>query len=209
MVESGFDPLVAFDNTTDEQLRWKDQLQAARNLKDRLEAHHSLDVGLMQINSNNFAQLNLTPETALQPCPSLSAAAHLLERQYAGGRTAAAEQMALRRAISAYNTGSLTRGFANGYVRKVEAAAKLVPRLLERKLETAGRKIPERETPTRKNVPSLLAPSRPVDEMQTAGEAWDVWGSYRHNRSEAESSIPPSQTSKERGPANANRLVFD
>ncbi|RAZ82156.1 lytic transglycosylase [Mesorhizobium hawassense] len=208
-VESGFDPLVAYDNTTNETLRWDDHLQAARNLKVRLEADHSVDVGLMQINSNNFSKLKLTPETAFQPCTSLSAAAHLLESRYVGGATAAAEQMALRRAISAYNTGNFKRGFANGYVRKVEAAAKVVPGLLGLKPEAASREIRKRETSARKNLPPLLEPSLRADEMTPPEEAWDVWGSYRQNRSRAASSALPSQTSKDREPANANQLVFD
>uniref|UniRef100_UPI003965BC7D hypothetical protein n=1 Tax=Agrobacterium fabrum TaxID=1176649 RepID=UPI003965BC7D len=42
------------------------------------------------------------------------------------------KQFALRRAISAYNTGNFIGGFANGYVRKVETAAQsLVPALIE------------------------------------------------------------------------------
>lgn len=128
-VESRFDPLAVHDNTTGETLHWQNQAQATQVVMDRLEARHSLDVGLMQINSRNFSVLGLTPDEALQPCTSLSVAANLLGSRYAGGNTADDEQLSLRRAISAYNTGDFTHGFANGYVRKVETAAQqLVPR---------------------------------------------------------------------------------
>ncbi|EJC80762.1 transglycosylase family protein [Rhizobium leguminosarum bv. trifolii WSM2297] len=165
-VESGFDPLAAHDNTTGETLHWDDQTQARHSVRDRLDAHHSIDVGLMQINSNNFSALNLTIENALQPCKSLAAAAYLLESRYAGGETAVAKQIALRRAISAYNTGDLQTGFVNGYVRKVEAAAQeILPRLVE--------------------VPQA------ADEKQNPDETWDVWGSYEQMHSQEDSARLP------------------
>ncbi|MFA1672782.1 type IV secretion system lytic transglycosylase VirB1 [Rhizobium mongolense] len=165
-VESGFDPLAAHDNTTGESLHWDDQTQARDSVKDRLDAQHSIDVGLMQINTNNFPVLNLTIENALQPCKSLAAAAYLLESRYAGGDTAAARQLALRKAISAYNTGDLQSGFANGYVRKVEAAAREI-------------------------VPRLIEPPQQADEKQISKNIWDVWGSYEQERSEDDSSRLP------------------
>ncbi|AHG50095.1 type VI secretion protein (plasmid) [Rhizobium leguminosarum bv. trifolii CB782] len=166
-VESGFDPLAAHDNTTGETLHWDDQKQAHNSVKDRLNAHHSIDVGLMQINSNNFSALNLSIENALQPCRSLAAAAYLLESRYAGGATPAAQQIALRRAISAYNTGDLQSGFVNGYVQKVEAAAQ---EIVSRPAE-----VPQ-----------------PPDEKQIPEEMWDVWGSYDQMRSQDESAPLPN-----------------
>ncbi|WFU92143.1 type IV secretion system lytic transglycosylase VirB1 (plasmid) [Rhizobium sp. CC1099] len=184
-VESSFEPLAAHDNTTGETLHWKDATEATQSVEKRLKARHSIDVGLMQINSENFPPLGLTPEKAFQPCFSLSAAAHLLESRYAGGKTAAAEQRALRQAISAYNTGDLTRGFANGYVRKVELAArKMVPPLVQLP-ETGGEKAVQQET-------------------------WDVWGSHERHRSAGESSSPPMQQRPKDGEStNDNQLIFD
>ncbi|MER9303006.1 type IV secretion system lytic transglycosylase VirB1 [Mesorhizobium sp. M0496] len=210
-IESGFDTLVAHDNTTGEQLRWIDHLEATRGIKERLEAQHSVDVGLMQINSKNFAILNLTPERAFEPCASLSAAAHLLESRYAGGTTAVAQQLALRRAISAYNTGDVTRGFANGYVRKVESAAKDISSLLERTLEPTARDVPHLEAPGRKAVPPLLQQGQQANrKKQPNQDSWDIWGSYQPDRSGADPSGPTgSQAAKAREPANPNKLVFD
>ncbi|OHV79315.1 type IV secretion system lytic transglycosylase VirB1 [Ensifer sp. LCM 4579] len=181
-VESDFEPLSAHDNTTGETLHWKDPMEATQSVKERLKAGHSIDVGLMQINSTNFSALGLTPENAFQPCISLSAAGTLLESRYAGGKTAAAEQRALRRAISAYNTGDLTRGFANGYVRKVELAA-------------------------RKIVPPLLLPPEKGSEKAKPEETWDVWGSHGH-RSGGDSSNPPEMP-KDGKSMEDNQLIFD
>ena len=64
----------------------------------------SRDVGLMQINERNFGWLGLTPQTALDPCQSIRAAARLLQ------------------SYSRYNTGSPVAGFSNGYVQRVTAA---------------------------------------------------------------------------------------
>jgi type IV secretion system protein VirB1 len=58
----------------------------------------------MQISSRNFQWLGLTVETAFNACDSLRAAAQHLT------------------SASAYNTGSPTRGFANGYVQKIVSA---------------------------------------------------------------------------------------
>ncbi|MCO5966130.1 type IV secretion system lytic transglycosylase VirB1 [Sinorhizobium meliloti] len=183
-VESGFDPLAGHDNNTGESLHWNDQTQARQSVKARLEAQHSVDVGLMQINSKNFSALNLTIENAFQPCMSLVAAAHLLESRYAGGDTAAAKQLALRQAISAYNTGDLTRGFANGYVQKVESAAReILPPLVER-------------------------PEEP-DEKPISEERWDVWGSYERDRSADDFiSLPALQRSGDRE-LSKKQFVFD
>ncbi|MCZ4093212.1 type IV secretion system lytic transglycosylase VirB1 [Sinorhizobium psoraleae] len=182
-VESDFHPLSAHDNTTGETLHWKDPAEATQSVKERLKARHSIDVGLMQISSKNFSALGLTPEAAFQPCISLSAAGKLLESRYAGGKTAAAEQRALRQAISAYNTGNLTRGFANGYVRKVELAA-------------------------RKILPPLVALPEKGDEKADPEETWDVWGPRDRNRSGSDSSNTPEMP-KDGESSDDNQLIFD
>ncbi|GAJ95576.1 MULTISPECIES: type IV secretion system lytic transglycosylase VirB1 [Rhizobium] len=187
-VESLFDPLTVHDNTTGETLHWQNHAQATQVVMDRLDARHSLDVGLMQINSRNFSALGLTPGGALQACTSLSAAANLLARRYAGGETADEEQLALRRAISAYNTGDFTHGFANGYVRKVETAAQqLIPPLTERQKDDR--------------------------EKARSEETWDVWGSYKRRSPEGgaggSSGPPPPPEPDNRKSEDNNQLLFD
>nr|WP_245307536.1 type IV secretion system lytic transglycosylase VirB1 [Rhizobium altiplani] len=186
-VESRFDPLAVHDNTTGETLHWQNRAQATQVMRGRLDSRHSLDVGLMQINSQNFPLLGLTADRALQPCASLSAAANLLQRLYAGGHTHEDQQLALRRAISAYNTGDFTHGFANGYVRKVEMAAQqIVPQLIEQ---------PEHDR------------EKPRSEAR-----WDVWGSYNRHSPEggaSGSAGPPPPDQDERKAEDDNQLLFD
>jgi soluble lytic murein transglycosylase-like protein len=62
----------------------------------------SIDVGLMQINSRNFAWLSLNAQTALDPCQSIRAAGQLLA------------------SFSRYNTGSPSAGLS--YAGSVSAA---------------------------------------------------------------------------------------
>lgn len=128
--ESGFEPWSLHDNTV--QLDGVPQSAAdAASIATRLIAvGHSVDIGLMQVNSANLPALGLTVEQALDPCRSIAAGAAILTENYSGGETHAAQQAALRVAISRYNTGDDERGFANGYVRKVELSnARVVPAL--------------------------------------------------------------------------------
>lgn len=47
-------------------------------------ANGSIDVGLAQVNSSNFAWLGLTAETAFDPCRNLAAGARVLFAKYNG-----------------------------------------------------------------------------------------------------------------------------
>ena len=99
--ESGLDPLTIHDNTTGQVLHGAGVGTAASQL---IAAGHSVDLGLMQINSRNLALLGLSVDDALTACRSVEAAARLLAL------------------FSRYNTGSPQRGIANGYATRVMAA---------------------------------------------------------------------------------------
>lgn len=84
----------------------------------------NFDVGLGQVNSGNLKRMGLGFSEVFDPCGNLRAAASILTDCYS--RAAASKgpgQLALRAALSCYNTNSLTSGFANGYVGKVVAQA--------------------------------------------------------------------------------------
>ena len=120
--DSGFRPLSINDNTTGNS-----GISATCELP---EAAHSVDVGIMQINSSNFARLRLTLESAFGPCRSIAAASVNLAGNYDGGDTHVGQRAAFQVAISKYDTGYAQRGFPNGYVHKVELAAwHIVPTL--------------------------------------------------------------------------------
>lgn len=89
---------------------------------------YNIDLGLGQVNSSNLAKTGLTVEDAFEPCKNLAAAASILHWNYqAASRKVPGEQAALHAALSAYNTGSFTKGFSNGYVQKVVNNAGAAP----------------------------------------------------------------------------------
>lgn len=106
--------------------------EAVATAQSLLDQGDNIDVGLGQINSNNFARLGVSLSDLFEPCTNLQAAAKVLQDCYERGVAANGEgQEALHAALSCYNTGSLSNGIKNGYVRAVVAQAKLpVPELL-------------------------------------------------------------------------------
>lgn len=81
---------------------------------------YNIDLGLGQVNSANLAKTGLSVESAFDPCKNLAASATILQGNYrSASRRTSSEQAALHAALSAYNTGSFSRGFSNGYVQKV------------------------------------------------------------------------------------------
>jgi type IV secretion system protein VirB1 len=96
--ESGLETQILHDNGTGKVLRGAGILEAAAQL---IAAGHSVDLGVMQINSRNLGLLGLSLTDAFDACHSIAGAARLIQL------------------FSAYNTGSPTRGIANGYALKV------------------------------------------------------------------------------------------
>ena len=124
-VESGFDPLAINVNGGAKLARKPRSVAEAVATAERLlQAGASIDVGLGQINSANFARTGLTLPQLFEPCANLRAASTILLSDYQRhAQRVGSGQTALTAALSTYNTGSPTRGVANGYVGKVSAAA--------------------------------------------------------------------------------------
>jgi len=123
-VESGGNPLVIHDNTLNRTFTPHDANQGVVWANQLLTLRHSIDLGISQINDLNLPRLGLSVRDAFDPCINLRGGATILFSDY---RAAALEfgqgQYALRRAIGAYNSGSLYAGY--GYVAKILAAAGL------------------------------------------------------------------------------------
>lgn len=124
--ESGFRPYAIGDNTTGRRYFPASAGEAAAIAADLVGARgHSVDLGLMQVNSANLARLGLSVADAFDPCRNIAAGARVLADGYRPG-AGADPQPALLEALSRYNTGSPSRGFANGYVARVQSAAEEV-----------------------------------------------------------------------------------
>lgn len=163
--ESGFKPFTINDNTGGTSGSVDSIDQAVAIASSLIADGHSVDLGLMQINSANLGPLGLTVSQAFDPCRSMEAAGRVLAADYSGGDTHDDQQAALRQAISRYNTGNPVDGFQNGYVRKVELAARTVPAL------DVGSVVAS-PPPAMAMAPSV-APADP-----NAPPIWDVWTSY-------------------------------
>lgn len=122
--ESGFNTLAIHDNTTRQTMTALDTPGAVATATALIAAGHSVDLGLMQIDSANLSRLGLTVATAFDACSSVRAAGVVLSGDYQPA--GAGRQAALLAAISRYNTGTAWLGFQNGYVGHVVATAKYV-----------------------------------------------------------------------------------
>jgi len=146
--ESGLSPLSIHDNTTGRNYTPASLKEAiARATSLILEQHHSVDVGLMQINSTNLAISNLDIAHAFDACSSIAAGARILSDAF---------HHALRIALSTYNTGDEQRGIDNGYVARVEAAATSLPVI-----------VPA--------VPAAAPPAPTASSDPPARTGWDVF----------------------------------
>lgn len=106
----------------------KTQDEAVKWVRWLLDNGYRFDAGPSQVNSQNFARLGLTAENVFDPCANIGAGGKILTEFYRKAVKQYGEgQGALRAAISAYQTGSFTRGWGTGYVQKVTGAA-VVPR---------------------------------------------------------------------------------
>jgi type IV secretion system protein VirB1 len=121
-VESHFHPLAVRDNTTHESLAPSSLTAATALVKGRLKLSHSIDIGLMQINSGNLASLRMGVEDAFDPCQSLDAAHRILQTAFAAGSSETERQAAILITLSRYNTGKTLAGIANGYANQVISA---------------------------------------------------------------------------------------
>lgn len=93
----------------------------AKEWVDYLEKNnYNFDVGLAQINIKNIHKYGYKAVDALDPCINLKMASDILVKNYADARNKSkSDDEALKKAISAYNTGNYKDGFSNGYVQKV------------------------------------------------------------------------------------------
>lgn len=122
-VESGGYPwVIGVNSGTRLKRKPANQQEAIHTAKALLAANANIDLGLMQINSNNLRWLGLSVEEVFDPCTNIRAGARILTQNYQkASQSRGPGQAALEAALSAYNTGHFEHGFHNGYVGKVLA----------------------------------------------------------------------------------------
>ena len=162
--ESSFEELSIHDNTTRRTIQAAGRAEAVAVATDAISTQrHSVDLGLMQINSANLPWLGMSIADAFDACRSLAAADRVLVAGYVptGQRD---QQEALRQALSRYNTGDPARGVANGYVARVQAAAEVVVPAIRLRAGPADAAQPRSVA-----LPTVTAPP----------PAWDVYRQAR------------------------------
>lgn len=93
--------------------------EAAQIANNLIASGKNIDMGLMQINSANMRRLGLSTEAMFDPCTNIRIGTKILSSNYAQAVDIYGPgETALRAALSAYNTGSMVKGFRNGYVAK-------------------------------------------------------------------------------------------
>ena len=119
--ESGFSRFaIGVNGATHRSYHPSSEEEAVRIARDLISQGHSIDMGLGQINSANLDWLGLTVDTVFDSCTNVSASERVLRDGYDRARAQGSDpETALHQALSAYNTGTFTRGFSNGYVARV------------------------------------------------------------------------------------------
>jgi type IV secretion system protein VirB1 len=97
----------------------------------------SVDVGLMQVSTDEAIRRHIAPELLLDPCTNLRTGWSILEDDYRIEVTRFGPgQVALQHALSRYNTGDTNKGIENGYLARVTATLR---RLKEKRPEDQTR----------------------------------------------------------------------
>jgi type IV secretion system protein VirB1 len=86
--------------------------EGAALVRRHMAAGYTVDVGLAQINSANFARLGASIEQVFDPCTNLQLASRVLQDGYALASRSYGGLDAISATYSLYNTGSLTRACA-------------------------------------------------------------------------------------------------
>jgi type IV secretion system protein VirB1 len=94
--------------------------EAVKTASHFLKRGFNLDLGLMQINSNNLSKYNLNIRDAFDPCKNINVGSRILKDSFsrAAVKFKSHGQDTLMAALSAYNSGNFRTGFSNGYVKK-------------------------------------------------------------------------------------------
>ncbi|MBN6742836.1 lytic transglycosylase domain-containing protein [Acidithiobacillus sp. MC6.1] len=121
-VESRGNPLAMYDNNTGQEITPPNLPQAVTWLRAAIALGQRVDVGIAQVDTENFTAYGLTPENAFDPCTNLSVGAKILLSDYRKAVTRYGPgQIALYHAFQAYNSGHLIGD--PGYANRILAAA--------------------------------------------------------------------------------------
>nr|WP_226827656.1 lytic transglycosylase domain-containing protein [Igneacidithiobacillus copahuensis] len=107
-VESGGNPLAMWNNTTKQRVLPSTLQQAQAYLRQAMARGQRVDVGLAQVDTENFAAYGLSPANAFNACTNLRVGGQILSADYFRAVSLFGPgQVALFHAFEAYNSGTL------------------------------------------------------------------------------------------------------
>lgn len=201
--ESGFNTLAIGDNNSRRSHRPASVQAAVTTATALMRQGHSIDLGVMQINSKNLRGLGMSVADTFDACKSIAAGARILREGYHQPAAGEDSQPALMRALSRYNTGNPTRGFANGYVRRVLASARhVVPAIRVNGVPVAVAGPAVVVGPEERNIEVEAPPVAPVlpAAPPPAPPSWDVYGMARFMREHGSAANDSSATASKVAP---------
>ena len=188
--ESSGKPFALNVNGGRQPARQSNAADAASIARSFVAAGYSVDLGLGQINSRNMRWLGLTWETVFDPCTNVAALGRVITQNYNTAIPGRDSQLALRVALSLYNTGSSSRGFRNGYVARVVGNAGFADPVTAQEPTMAQTPLDARVQLISENLASTMTPAA----GSIAPPAWNLFERAAHaqqtaNRSETRESI--------------------
>jgi type IV secretion system protein VirB1 len=154
-VESGGDALAIGDNNLRKSFAPKTRHEAISLATQLISQGHSVDLGLMQINSSHLGPMQLSLDDVFDPCRNVQTGTAILSdfyRKYPNQNP----DLTLFNALSAYNTGRAWRGA--GYVNRILAAAGVDYRVLFVPVEGAVAVAPESAKKKKTKLKSSASP---------------------------------------------------
>ena len=132
LVESGGHPWAIGDNDGKRSYYFATMVEAVQAAEGLMNAGHTnLDIGLSQVNTQNFAAYGLTVETAFVPCNNVNTGMSILWKSFTASRARyGSDAAALAASFTAYNSGHFAVG--STYSHNVwDMASALPPTLTE------------------------------------------------------------------------------
>lgn len=121
-VESGGNPFAVHINGQAQQTPIASRDEAIALATQAIARGKSVDMGLMQVNSKHLQKQHARVSDLFNPCTNLQIGSTILKDDYVrASRQVKDQHLALKLALSAYNTGNFQSGFDNGYVAKYSA----------------------------------------------------------------------------------------
>ena len=126
-VESKGNHLAIHDNDTGVSYAPPTRTQALKIATKLLDRHHSIDIGLMQVNSWHLRKRKIDCESLFDPCYNIRTGTEILAAFYRKHREKSPKDppgLTLLKSLSSYNTGTPYRG--TRYVTKILKKARSI-----------------------------------------------------------------------------------